>query len=109
MKVPARTKSRIRQRMFDARSLMFDVVAHAETSAFSVGRWTLDVSFIYFSSATFPSRLRARTRRVAALPCAAGGQLPGWRYSLGYCNRRRFFCRATTQPEIAAAIHSTGL
>ena len=61
-------------------------VATVRRSALGVGVW-----FICSSSATLPSRLRARTRRRVALPCAGDGQLPGWSYSSGCCNRRRFF------------------
>src|SRR5206468_3319398 len=110
-------------------------VEDSDSSAFSVGRssspcvagfaeqgWTLffalrsglrraglDVSFICSFSATLPSRPRARIHLTAALPCAGGGRLPCWRYSSDCCNRRQLSCRAPIRPEIAAAIHSTGL
>jgi hypothetical protein len=50
MKIAATTKPRVRQRkrtMFDERPT--PNVGYAAGSVFSIGRWTFDVSFIYFS------------------------------------------------------------
>src|SRR3954466_881232 len=95
MKIPARAKSRIRQRKrltSNAEGRTPDVDG-SNGSTLDVGRLAFGVLFIS-SSATLPTRLRGRPHPTAVLPCAGDGQLPGSRCSLGCYNRRLFFCRA---------------
>src|SRR5213593_1204824 len=103
MKIPATTRSTVRHRIFEVRPLTSGMLPAVRSSAFGVGRSApcsrilseLGVALIS-SSATPPIRLRARTHPEAALPCAAVGQLPGWRYNRGCCSRQRLLFPATT-------------